>query len=376
MQFATINGQRRNAEPGLTATCDLCGSPLIPKCGEFVVWHWAHKAGKDCDPWSEPMGPWHIAWQEMVRPECVEVARAPHRADILGTNGIVIELQKSSISAEDIEARESFYRNMTWLFDATFRFRMVAVGDLVFFSLGRSKHIPHCRKPVCLDFGAVVVEVLEFTDFFPHCSGFGRKRDRRWFMSEYLSDVVRPNVKVTVVRSPDEGAFNPWETNCPYETTKHATIWIDPDAGTDVTLPKGTPFLPLLYELRVTGGTRQPQSHVLMERYPMLANGWTKQEFDQMRNLLGGYAIMLGGQLRLLPMVAKYNKNQRTVNSTKALLQKADEHIQAGRIPILKDQTKAELLVRATEFETATYGKPLAEQQRGAKKDDHPRLFD
>jgi hypothetical protein len=41
----------------------------------------------------------------------------PHRADIRRSDGLVIELQHSSISDEEVAAREAFYGNMWWLFD-------------------------------------------------------------------------------------------------------------------------------------------------------------------------------------------------------------------------------------------------------------------
>jgi hypothetical protein len=42
-----------------------------------------------------------------------------HRADIVGNRGVVVELQHSLISNEDVRAREAFYGKMVWLFDAT-----------------------------------------------------------------------------------------------------------------------------------------------------------------------------------------------------------------------------------------------------------------
>ena len=42
-----------------------------------------------------------------------------HRADIVTRKGTVVELQHSSISVDSIEARESFYGKMIWLFDVS-----------------------------------------------------------------------------------------------------------------------------------------------------------------------------------------------------------------------------------------------------------------
>jgi len=41
----------------------------------------------------------------------------PHRADIRTPGGLVVEIQHSGISSEDVAAREAFYGNMVWLLD-------------------------------------------------------------------------------------------------------------------------------------------------------------------------------------------------------------------------------------------------------------------
>lgn len=101
------------------ATCPLCKSWCIPKCGSIVTWHWAHEKRADCDTWSEGETEWHRGWKRMVSPQFQEVCKGPHRADIVGNKGVVIELQHSPISPETIEAREIFYGKMIWLFDAS-----------------------------------------------------------------------------------------------------------------------------------------------------------------------------------------------------------------------------------------------------------------
>ncbi len=42
----------------------------------------------------------------------------PHRADILGNFDVVIELQHSNISIDEIKKREEFYKKMIWIVDA------------------------------------------------------------------------------------------------------------------------------------------------------------------------------------------------------------------------------------------------------------------
>lgn len=79
-------------------------------------------------PWSEPEGSWHLGWKELFEMPCREIAlRDPatgelHRADVLVGSGTsratVLELQHSSISEDERDAREAFYRRehrMFWL---------------------------------------------------------------------------------------------------------------------------------------------------------------------------------------------------------------------------------------------------------------------
>lgn len=100
--------------------CPLCLQPVRPKAlsSEFVSPHWAHLA-KECDSWSEPESAWHRGWKEQFPEECREITVGPHRADVRLPSGLVVELQHSFISAEEISERERFYGKMIWLLDAT-----------------------------------------------------------------------------------------------------------------------------------------------------------------------------------------------------------------------------------------------------------------
>lgn len=121
MMLARHQGQTRTAEPGLTGgTCPLCDGPVIAKCGEVNIWHWAHRTA-DCDPWAEPMSQWHLDWQQLVPQDRREVVIANHRADILTPRGLVVEIQRSPLSTADITERETHYTKhcggMVWIFD-------------------------------------------------------------------------------------------------------------------------------------------------------------------------------------------------------------------------------------------------------------------
>ena len=129
MIFANdINGERIEAEPKAIAFCPSCEEKLQAKCGPLKVWHWSHIRKVDCDPWYEPETEWHLSWKRLFGTENCEVVMPPHRADILGNFDVVIELQHSSISIDEIKERERFYKKMIWLVDAH-----DFVDNLVFF---------------------------------------------------------------------------------------------------------------------------------------------------------------------------------------------------------------------------------------------------
>lgn len=116
MEWALVDDRRQLATPGAVGTCPSCGARLIAKCGKVYAWHWAHEAC-DCDPWSEPEGPWHRGWKQLFPDAWREVVIGEHRADLRVPGG-VIELQHSSISAGEIEERERFYGRMVWVVNA------------------------------------------------------------------------------------------------------------------------------------------------------------------------------------------------------------------------------------------------------------------
>ncbi|MGG7605038.1 competence protein CoiA [Massilia sp. BKSP1R2A-1] len=128
MLYAWVGDQKRAPTvKGERTTCRDCGSLLTAVMPVENTPHWRHKAG-DCDPWSEPEGPWHLGWKELFDMSCREIALRDkatgelHRADILVGSGTsratVLELQHSSINEDERNAREAFYRSehrMFWL---------------------------------------------------------------------------------------------------------------------------------------------------------------------------------------------------------------------------------------------------------------------
>ena len=113
MRLAIVDGQRREASPGLHGCCPGCGGPVRAKCGEVLTWHWAHLTA-ECDPWSEPESQWHLGWKDRFPEEYQEVVVGPHRADVKGP-AAVLEVQKSQIAPEMIREREEFYGAMLWM---------------------------------------------------------------------------------------------------------------------------------------------------------------------------------------------------------------------------------------------------------------------
>jgi competence protein CoiA len=123
MKFAVVEGERREAQPGLSAKCQACGAAMIAKCGQHRVHHWAHQGGRSCDPWWEDETEWHRAWKNNFPAECQEFIQhdgqsgEKHIADVRRVHGLVIEFQHSHLNPLERAARERFHGNMVWVVD-------------------------------------------------------------------------------------------------------------------------------------------------------------------------------------------------------------------------------------------------------------------
>ena len=96
MKLAVVEGERREAQPGLSAKCLVCGNAMIAKCGQLRYWHWAHRGTRDCDPWWEPETKWHRNWKDQFPKDWQEmIHRAEdgerHVADVKTESGEVLE---------------------------------------------------------------------------------------------------------------------------------------------------------------------------------------------------------------------------------------------------------------------------------------------
>lgn len=171
MKYAIVEGRRTEPSRKTRGVCENCGGEAIAKCGEHVLWHWAHKTRQHCDHWWENEGVWHRAWKNQFPAEWQEVVledpvkRERHIADVRTPAGLVVELQRSTIEPAEVKAREAYYQKMVWLIDGCkndfdrVNFSMwrssLTNGWVSFRWFGRSKLFArwHTTKPVFMDFG-------------------------------------------------------------------------------------------------------------------------------------------------------------------------------------------------------------------------------
>lgn len=98
--------------------CPICGIPLIPRKGSVRRHHFAHKGERSCiDTWSRDYdeSDWHLTWQERFpkdnREITLDLGGVRHRADVL-TGRTVIEFQRSALSTEQFNDRNTFYQDL------------------------------------------------------------------------------------------------------------------------------------------------------------------------------------------------------------------------------------------------------------------------
>ena len=138
MQFAIDeNGIRtsiNNSIRGKTYKCPCCGSEVIQKKGDIMIWHFAHKSLADCVGYYDHKGEWHRTMQELFPEKNREIyektATYRHIFDVLTDKGRIIEFQHSSMSPKEFKSRtEDYYSRAAkkhtprpvWVFDFTER---------------------------------------------------------------------------------------------------------------------------------------------------------------------------------------------------------------------------------------------------------------
>lgn len=122
MKFALVKGQRQEAQPTLSGECPHCRQPVVARCGEVRVRHWAHKGCCHCDPWKEPETEWHRAWKGQFPADWQEVRHDAengerHIADVKTDRGWVFEFQHSYLKPEERRRRDNFYPKLIWVVD-------------------------------------------------------------------------------------------------------------------------------------------------------------------------------------------------------------------------------------------------------------------
>ena len=175
MKYAVVEGERREAQPGLSGKCPGCGDAMIAKCGEQRVPHWAHRGTRTCDHWWEPETEWHRAWKNQFPENWQEIIQRSetgekHIADVKTDREMVLEFQHSFLRRDQRESREKFYQKMVWVVDGLRRvldrsrfFELLARASIVKPNpLTFSLPLNRCallgdwvdnRKPVFFDFG-------------------------------------------------------------------------------------------------------------------------------------------------------------------------------------------------------------------------------
>lgn len=119
MLIALYNGRRVRAQvagSGAIGTCPWTRLPVKACVGE-ILQYWAYVGGAPkLPPGYEPESEWHEQWKAAINDACCEVVMGPnneHRADILGSDNTVIEIQHSRIDIRDSRDRVDFYQTLT-----------------------------------------------------------------------------------------------------------------------------------------------------------------------------------------------------------------------------------------------------------------------
>jgi len=189
MLWSIVNGEKKLATPNEIGECPLCKGKTISRCGSINKWHWSHKTKKDCDLWYEPETEWHINWKNKFPKKNQEIIIGKHRADIISNNGVIIELQNSPISSDDIINRENFYVKLVWLFNGkNFAKNMELRKNENYFTFRwyhPQKSLWFCKKPIYIDFESKIFCIRKLYSNLP-CGGWGFFVSEKEFLEKYV----------------------------------------------------------------------------------------------------------------------------------------------------------------------------------------------
>ncbi|GAL86056.1 competence CoiA-like family protein [Sporocytophaga myxococcoides] len=134
MQIAKFNGKRLRAKYAISGDigeCPWSGMPVKAKVGELRQ-YWSYIGDKPQMPEGyENETIWHCNWKSLVKDDSCEIIfgeNNEHRADIVGNNNTIIEIQLSPIDIRIVRERIEFYKRvsnqrLTWIVDATKYFK-------------------------------------------------------------------------------------------------------------------------------------------------------------------------------------------------------------------------------------------------------------
>lgn len=227
MQYAYMNGEKVTPFPKGKGTCGVCSSDTIAKCGEKVMWHWAHKSKMDCDPWWENETQWHRDWKEHfpesfreVVHQC-DVTGEKHRADIKSDKGIILEIQNSPISLEELRSRENFYKNMIWIVNGEkFRPRFKVFKTFL-------------PNPECRDFDDIV---FMSTNNEHSCTMYWKKSENPHALNNSKNEMVRIHSTRKILKKMNDHyiGHHPFYWQRPHIAWMEAKCPVFIDFGTDL----------------------------------------------------------------------------------------------------------------------------------------------
>lgn len=153
-------GQRINARhmDADEAVCPECRDSVIPKRGEIMRAHFAHRPGSACVLASTGESAWHREWKWLLMTSGwdVEVPVGSHRADAVRM-GQVVEIQSRPLDRDTVRERgEEYGRGLVWVVKAI-NSRQIKVNESRREIVGFGNSLvwlSGCGRPVIIDCGA------------------------------------------------------------------------------------------------------------------------------------------------------------------------------------------------------------------------------
>jgi competence CoiA-like predicted nuclease len=192
-----INDYNIKLHKGKVKCCQ--GHSVHARKGHKMRHHYAHCKGEGSEECSREMGEWHISSQDRIKNEYLEKriydGHKYHIADVLTDSNIVIEFQKSIISPNIIQKRDSFYskhcKELIWVICAeNMDITLQKINDEKFKInlLKGSSYFKYCKSKVFLDQGK-----KEFIQIIDMHNQIGKLVSFQLFDSLYLKNCIKPD---------------------------------------------------------------------------------------------------------------------------------------------------------------------------------------